>query len=226
MVERFNATLKWLLRKLVSDWKVEWDDCIPYVLWTYRGTTHKTTGFFLYHLLFGKTMRMPLDQLVRFWKGKEEDDSINVSEYVHMLRANMELVRDLAYEKEKREKVKQKSYYDQKTKEHAFEVGSFVLVFRPTMKDKLANQWQDPFPIAKVLTTVTYQIDLGTKNKQYQTFHVNCMKEWKSLSAEVFVAKIDEWEGLGFFLVFLVFFFFFFVGAIHSWKYFFVVNDH
>ena len=73
MVERFNATLKRLLRKLVANPKA-WDECLPYVLWAYRGTIHKTTGFSLYQLLFGKEMRMPLDELVRYWKGKEEED--------------------------------------------------------------------------------------------------------------------------------------------------------
>ena len=45
MVERFNATLKRLLRKLTQNPKVEWDECLPYVLWAYRGTVNKTTGF-------------------------------------------------------------------------------------------------------------------------------------------------------------------------------------
>ena len=180
----------------MSNTEAEWDKCISYVLWAYRGTIHKSTSFSPYQLLFGKTMRMPLDQLVRFWKGKEEEDSSSASEYVQTLQANIELVQDLAYEKENSEKVKQKGYYDQKTKERIFEVGSFVLVFKPTMKDKLSNQWQGSFPIVKVLTPVTYQVDAGTKNKQYHTYHVNFMKEWKSLSAEIFLVRTDEWKGL------------------------------
>ena len=66
MVERFNSTLKRLLRKLTQNTKVEWDKCLPFVLWAYRGTMHATTGFSPYQLLFGREMRMPLDELVRF----------------------------------------------------------------------------------------------------------------------------------------------------------------
>ena len=139
MVERFNATLKRLLRKLVANPKVEWNECLPYVLWAYRGTIHKTTGFSPYQLIFGKEMRMPLDELVQYWKGKEEEDCSSVSEYIHSLRASMELVREMAYEREKGEKTKQKTYYNQKARVRAFKVGSFVL-FRPTLKDKLVNQ--------------------------------------------------------------------------------------
>ena len=32
----------------------EWDECLPYVLWAYRGTVHKTTGFYPCQLLFRK----------------------------------------------------------------------------------------------------------------------------------------------------------------------------
>ena len=145
---------------------------LPYVLWAYRGMIHKTTGFYPYQLLFRKEMRMPLDQLVRYWRGKDEEDESSVSRYIHTLRANIELVQELAYEREKGEKVKQKEHYDKKAREHAFKVGSFILVFRPTLKNKLLNQWQGPFPIAKIITPVTYSVDLGVKNKRYRTFHI------------------------------------------------------
>ena len=131
MVERFNATLKTLLRKLTKDPTVEWDKCLPYMLWAYRETVHRTTGFSPYHLLFGKEMRMPLDLMVRYWKGKEEGDESTVEEYVQTLKACMETVRDLAYGKEINEKCKQKKYHDKSAKERSFVVGDYILVFRP-----------------------------------------------------------------------------------------------
>ena len=160
MVERFNGTTKHLLRKLVSNPDVEWDNCIPYVLWAYRGSIHKSTVYSPFKLLFGKAMRMPLDQLVRFWKGKEGEDASSSSDYVQTLRANIELVLDLAYEKEMSEKVKQKGYYDQEAIECSFEVGSFMLVFRPTLMNKLLYQWQGPYPITEVVTPVTYRLNV------------------------------------------------------------------
>ena len=82
MVERFNSTLKILLRKLTQNTKVEWDKCLPFVLLAYRGMMHATTGFYPYQLLFGREMRMPLDELVRFWKGKEIQSEVDVTEYI------------------------------------------------------------------------------------------------------------------------------------------------
>ena len=43
---------------------------------------HATTGFYPYQLLFGREMRMPLDELVRFWKGKEIQSEVDVTEYI------------------------------------------------------------------------------------------------------------------------------------------------
>ena len=80
-------------------------------------------------------MRMPLDQMVRYWKGKETNDE---------------------------EKEKQKHYQDLTAKDRVFAVGYFVLVFKPDKQDKLQNQWQCSFPITKKVTDVTYKIDLGT----------------------------------------------------------------
>ena len=120
VVERFNTTLKRLLRKLTKDPTVEWDKCFPYGLWVYRGTVHRTTGFSPYHLLFGKEMRMPLDLMVRYWKGKEEGDESTVEEYVQTLKARMETVRDLAYGKEitKKNVNKRNTMTNQPKKDH------------------------------------------------------------------------------------------------------------
>ena len=98
IVERFAATLKRLLRKLTQNPKVEWDECLPYVLWAYRGTVHKTTGFSPYQMLYGRPMRMPLDQMVRDWRGKQGQNT--TIEFVETLKANMQVVRHLAYGKE------------------------------------------------------------------------------------------------------------------------------
>ena len=92
--------------------------------------------------------------------------------------------------------MKQKGYYDQKVRECSFELGSFVLVFRPTLKNKLLNQWQEPYSITEVVTPVTYWVDVGEKNSKPHTYHVNGMKKWNSPLAAVFSTESEEWEGL------------------------------
>ena len=44
MVERFNGTLKTMLRKNCDDPK-DWDKMLPFLLFAYREAPHSTTGF-------------------------------------------------------------------------------------------------------------------------------------------------------------------------------------
>ena len=41
---------------------------------------------------------MPLDQLVRYWKGKESKSETDSLEYIQTLQAHMEIVRESAKE--------------------------------------------------------------------------------------------------------------------------------
>ena len=53
MVERFNRTLKAMLRKRAAQYGIQWDKHLPAVLWAYRNTPHDTTGEKPSFLLFG-----------------------------------------------------------------------------------------------------------------------------------------------------------------------------
>ena len=106
-------------------------------------------------------MRMPLYQMVRYWQGKEERNECSTTEYIATLKANMKLVRDMANEREIKEKEMQKVYHDRKSVVREFSVGDYVLVFRPIRKGKLENQWQGPFIITNKITEVTYQVIWG-----------------------------------------------------------------
>ena len=50
------------------------------------------------------------------------------------MKGNMEDVRDIAQQNKEREKKIQKHYHDRKVLIRKFEVGDFVLVFRPTKR--------------------------------------------------------------------------------------------
>ena len=130
---------------------------------------------------------MPLDKLTRYWRGKEENSTIDMAEHIKVMRANMELVREVAYHKETKEKVSQKTQHDKKAVESVFNVEDFVLVFRPRKLNKLMSEWKGPFIITRNVTEVTYKVDTGTAGKQFKMFHVNAMKQWTSPGPAVFL---------------------------------------
>ena len=63
LVERFNQTLKSMLRKTGTDSGKEWDKKIPYLLFAYREVPQASTGFSPFELLYDRDIRGPLDIL-------------------------------------------------------------------------------------------------------------------------------------------------------------------
>ena len=187
MVERFNSTLKCLLRTPTQKGTMEWDKCLPFILWAYRGSIHKSTDNSPYELMFGQTMRTPLDELVKMWSGKNEDEEHDVVEYLHLLHERVSVVRELAKQKEMGEKGKHKQYQDKNATERRFGVGDYALVFQPRKLYKLHNEWQGSVAVTKNITDVTYEVDMGNGPKKYRTFHINGMKEWYSPTAAYFL---------------------------------------
>ena len=61
VVERFNRTLKTMLRKQAAKFGVKWDQYLSGVLWAYRNTPHSSTGEKPSFLLFGFDCRSPME---------------------------------------------------------------------------------------------------------------------------------------------------------------------
>ena len=84
LVERFNGALKMMLKKFVNQSQKNWDEYLPYVLFTYREVPQESTGFSPFELLYGYRVRGPLDVLKEGWTG-EAGDETPVAEYVVMM---------------------------------------------------------------------------------------------------------------------------------------------
>ena len=54
LVERFNQTLKAILKKAASEEGKDWDRLIPYLLFAYREVPQSSTGFSPFELLYGR----------------------------------------------------------------------------------------------------------------------------------------------------------------------------
>ena len=53
MVERWNGTLKAMIRKFVDSDPRNWDQLLPYLLFAYREVPKESTGFSPFELLYG-----------------------------------------------------------------------------------------------------------------------------------------------------------------------------
>ena len=71
LVERFNGTLKAMLRKAIDDEGKDWDRLLPYLLFAYREVPQASTGYSPFELVYGRHIRGPLDVLKETWEAKE-----------------------------------------------------------------------------------------------------------------------------------------------------------
>ena len=88
LVERFNGTLKTMLKKFVGEHVQAWDRCLPYLLFAYREVPCESTGYFPFELLYGRTVRGPLVNVKENWVVKKPTEG-NIVSHVHKIRRRL-----------------------------------------------------------------------------------------------------------------------------------------
>ena len=72
LVEKFNETLKWMLRRLCHEQPRQWHRFINPLLFAYREAWQEATGLSPFELQYGRTIRGPVQILKRLWSEEEE----------------------------------------------------------------------------------------------------------------------------------------------------------
>ncbi|XP_038059124.1 uncharacterized protein LOC119730344 [Patiria miniata] len=177
MVERFNASLKNMLKRMCAERPTDWDRYLNPLLFAYRETPHDSTGFSPFELLYGRTVRGPMAILKELWTGKVESDTEvkTTYQYVIDLKERLENTCNLAQKELMKSQRKNKMYYNRKSRERSFKPGDKVLILLPTDKNKLLLQWKGPFDVLAKIGTCDYRLDLHGNTK---TFHANLLKRY------------------------------------------------
>lgn len=173
LVEKFNGTLKAMLKKMCAEQPKVWDRFLPAVLFAYRETPQVSMGFSPFELLYGRTVRGPLSILREIWDREKEEEVQTTYTHVFDLRQKLEDTCRLAREKLGKAKELQKMYFDRKAKDRKFSVGDKVLLLLPTIKNKLLLQWKGPYEVVDVKRPMDYIINVEGKHK---LFHANMLK--------------------------------------------------
>lgn len=178
MVERFNQTLKSMLRKFVNDTGSDWDQWLPYLLFAYREVPQASTGFSPFELLYGRPVRGPLDVLREAWERDQQSTATNIVDYVLRMRDKLEQLTTLAHENLAKAQAQQKTWYDRSARSRSFEPGQKVMLLLPSAESSLLAKWQGPFEVVQKMGPVTYKIAMPGRRKAQQVFHINLLKRW------------------------------------------------
>lgn len=145
MVERFNRTLKSMLRKHASKFGNQWDNYLLAVLWAYRNTSHESTGEKPSFLLFGTD---PTDVAYQNPTTLVPGTAENYKEEVMM---SLSSARALAVEAIMKAQERYKRYYDRSAVQSDYRVGDWVFIRFPAVETgrnrKLSHPWQGPYRI-------------------------------------------------------------------------------
>ena len=165
LVERFNQTLKLMLRKTTAKEGKDWDRLLPFLLFAYREVPQASTGFSPFELLYGHQVRGPLDILSESWQSDEKSDESIIS-HILSTHEKLEKMKELADTNVEQAQLQQKQWFDRNAREREFRAGDMVLLLLPSSTSKLLAQWQGPFKVVKKVGRANYQIEMPHRRKK------------------------------------------------------------
>jgi transposase InsO family protein len=176
LVEKFNGTLKAMLKKLCAEQPRSWHRYINALLFAYREVPQDSTGFSPFELLYGRTVRGPMHILKELWTKDIDAPEVKISyQYVFDLREKLEDTLRMAREALEKAQSKGKHYYDRKAKPRRFQPDDKVLILLPTDNNKLLMQWKGPYVVDTVVGINDYRVKV---NKKTKTYHANLLKKY------------------------------------------------
>ncbi|XP_033729482.1 uncharacterized protein LOC117318627 [Pecten maximus] len=176
LVERFNGTLKQMLRKMSAERPKDWDRYLNSLLFAYREVPQESLGFSPFEMLYGRAVRGPMMILKELLTKEIPDDEIKTTyQYVIDLKEKMEETCQIAMEHLKDAKVVQRRHFNRRAKSRELKAGDKVLVLLPTKANKLLLQWRGPFEVIEKVGAFDYRINQDGKTK---TLHINLLKKY------------------------------------------------
>lgn len=176
LVERFNGTLKKMLKRMSSERPRDWDRYLPALLFAYREVPQESLAYSPFELLYGRNVRGPMDILRQVWTGEVKEEEVKTTyQYVIDLKERLEETCDMAQKELARSASRYRKYYDTRTRDRRFKVDDLVLLLLPTDRNKLTMQWKGPYRVTQRLGPHDYKVQVEGKSK---TYHANLLKKY------------------------------------------------
>ncbi|XP_077940891.1 uncharacterized protein LOC144385036 isoform X6 [Gasterosteus aculeatus] len=182
LVERFNKTLKSMLRKAVGEDGRNWDHLLPYLLFAVREVPQSSTGFSPFELLLSYRPRGLLDIAKEAWE-EQPCQQRTLIEHVGAMRERMKAIYPMMREHMETTQWQQQASYNRSAQPREFKPGDKVLVLVPTVECKFLATWQGPYEVIERVGEVNYKVRQPGKRKREQIYHVNLLKKWHAREA-------------------------------------------
>ncbi len=196
LVERFNRTLKTMIRKFVHEDAKNWDKWLEPLLFAVREVPQASTGFSPFELLYGRQPRGVLDVLRETWE-EGPSESKNEIQHVLDLRTKLHTLGQLSMENLLQAQDKQSRLYNRGARLRNFTPGDKVLVLLPTSSSKLLAKWQGPFEVTRQVGDLNYEVVRTDRSGARQIYHLNLLKKWNEVEPVMLATVVGNEEDLG-----------------------------
>lgn len=177
VLERWHQTVKAVLRKYCMETGKDWDEGVPLALFALREAVQESLGFSPAELVFGHTVRGPLDVLKEQVLA-EVPVKTSVLKYISRFRERLHNVWEMAKENLSSAQQGMKVRFDMKAVPRSFQAGDKVLVLLPVIGASLQARFSGPYTVLKKLSNTDYLVDTPDRRKQSRVCHINMLKQY------------------------------------------------
>ena len=180
--ERTNQIVEQMLRKFIHQYKHNWDEILPYLLFAMRNAQNESTKFTPAELVYGHRLRDLLHVQKNCWEDTDHVQNkmkISTVQFLQDLTNKIETALKAAQSNVTSAQEKMKYYYDRKSTERKLEAGDSVLILQPTSNDKLLAQWDGPHVITQCLENYNYLVRMR-QSQRVTKLHANSLRTFFS----------------------------------------------
>ena len=181
VVERMHGTLGAMLTKAAA-LGLDWVGQVPFALFALRSSPNRDTQFSPFQLVYGHSVRTPLDILHQGWAEVAFQD-LDTEEWSEWLVARLECWHDVLRDRGKKASKDRKKAHDKCAVERTLVEGELVLCRVPGMTKKLKESWHGPYEVVKAMNKVDYEVKL--RRGRCKVLHINNLKKFHPRGEEV-----------------------------------------
>jgi transposase InsO family protein len=149
--ERMHKLLIDMLSHFVRKYARDWDLFVPYAVMAYRNMPHCSTKYSPYYLVYGRDMRLPIEDDWKPQTGSQVVEENDYEKHVKTLANRLHEANKVANDQSKLSHETAKRYYDRQTKLVPFTKGDLVYLYDPVYKrgiaKKFSYQYKGPYEI-------------------------------------------------------------------------------
>ena len=153
-MERFNKTLKQMLKKAMETDGKNWDQLLPHVLFAVREVPQASTGFSPFELFYGRRPRGLLDLAKEAWESRPSTHCTMV-DHVEQVRRHMAQVWPIVRDHLRRA-AGPGTGLQPGAQLRIFRPRELAMVLIPTAECKFLAKWQGPYEVVDRVGEVNY----------------------------------------------------------------------